>query len=135
MKYQIQYFYQTGNSFGSEDAVGILELEWDSLDIAKENLRRIKEHYTMVNEIDSAKWEIRMNKRKSSYTDIASQYQDHDWFAKHNDRNMWENCIVLYTDAGNPFQFWCPWCGYFERLHSAKIITTTPIDIDMEINF
>ena len=29
--------------------------------------------------------------------------------------------IILYTDDNKPFQFYCYWCGYFERLYSAEI--------------
>lgn len=41
--YRIKISYSTGNSFGSEDTWDYLELTWKNLDVAKENLQRIKE--------------------------------------------------------------------------------------------
>ena len=51
-KYRIKISYQTGNSFGSEDTTDYLEITWDDIDIAKENLQRIREHYEMYKELD-----------------------------------------------------------------------------------
>jgi len=46
MKYQIKYTYDTGDSFRKHpNRVGYLEAVWSNLDVAKDNLRRIKEHY------------------------------------------------------------------------------------------
>ena len=52
MKYCIKISYQTGNSFGSEDTFDYLELEWDNIEVAKENLIRIKEHYKFYRSIE-----------------------------------------------------------------------------------
>jgi len=43
--YDIEITYTTGNSFGSERLVEDLCNPVTSLDVAKENLKRIKEHY------------------------------------------------------------------------------------------
>lgn len=43
--YDIQIDYRTGDSFGSDDRVELLGIITSDLDKAKENLRRIKEHY------------------------------------------------------------------------------------------
>lgn len=45
MLYKIKIEYKTGNSFGSHDEEGEIEYKWENLEIAKENLKRIKEHY------------------------------------------------------------------------------------------
>lgn len=46
MKYQIKYIYDTGDSFNHyRDEEGVLELINEDLNVAKENLKRIKEHY------------------------------------------------------------------------------------------
>lgn len=133
MKYEIKYYYQTGNSFGSEDVESRLEMSWENLDVAKQNLQRIKEHYEMVKAIDAAKWEIRMGKGKRE--DITVQYENKDWFVNHKDYTTRENCIILYSDSGKPWQFWCPWCGYFEHLHYAEIIIKDIENNDMKITF
>lgn len=135
MKYQIKYYYQTGDSFGSSDETGILEMKWENLDVAKANLQRIKEHYEMVLAISSASWEIRTGKRNDTRKDITNKYQNKDWFVNDKDYTMRENCIILYADNGNLWRFWCPWCGYFERLHSAEIIHVELENDNMKINF
>ena len=43
-KYYIEIFYETGDSFSSSDEICTLELQWDNLDIAKENIKRIQAH-------------------------------------------------------------------------------------------
>lgn len=45
--YRIKISYLTGDSFGTQDTYDYLELTWKNLDIAKENLQRIKEHYEL----------------------------------------------------------------------------------------
>jgi hypothetical protein len=135
MKYQIKYHYQTGDSFGTTGAAGILEMKWENLDVVKANLQRIKEHYDMVLAISRASWEIRMGKRNGTHEDITAQYQNKDWYVNDKDYTMRENCIILYADNGNPWKFWCPWCGYFECLHSAEIIHEEFENNDMKINF
>ena len=42
-KHKIKYGYQTGNSYGSESEESELEMSWENLDVAKENLQRIKD--------------------------------------------------------------------------------------------
>jgi|AntRauMFilla1563_2_1112583.scaffolds.fasta_scaffold00519_4 hypothetical protein len=44
-RYTIKIEYTTGNSFTSEDTSDVITLSWDNLEIAKENLLAIKEHW------------------------------------------------------------------------------------------
>jgi hypothetical protein len=74
MEYRIKISYQTGDSFHSEDAEDYLELTWKNIDIAKENLQRIKEHYEMYKGINSC----------SSYMKNLSK---EEWFEKNKDKN------------------------------------------------
>lgn len=131
MKYKIKYEYQTGSSFGYEDTDGILELGWNDLTVAKANLKRIAAHTKMVKELDQKKWEVRLGK-KDAKVDVFEPYKKEDWFVNDKSYGISENCIILYTDEGKPWQFWCPWCGYFETLYSAKIIVDVPEENDME---
>lgn len=155
-KYRIKYNYDTGDSFqrfyGQE---GHLELGWNSLNMAKENLKRIQEHYKMYQELENRWSRIKTNQ------EILSDYKEKDWFVKEVkpailfndgtyrcvdqitlssvkkeiedkglmsgviiDETMAQNCIILYTDDNKPFQFWAPWCGYFESLNFCEIETT-----------
>ena len=48
------------------------------------------------------------------------------------DRSTAEDNIILYTDEGKPWQFYAPWCGYFESLNNVEII---PDNSDMKYEF
>lgn len=131
MKYKIKYDYQTGDSFGSSDETGFLELTWTNLDVAKANLNRIKEHYDQYKLLES------YIKRAEPQT-VLSENSSKDWFVSEGkkkdqfDEYYSTHCLILYTDDGKQFQLHAPWCGYFEGLHSAEIIVDPS---DMKIEF
>lgn len=162
-KYKIKYNYDTGNSFGTEcDLEDYLELDFNDLEIAKVNLKRIEEHYVQYRDLQRISYESKTRER------IFEENQNKDWFVKEEkpcfyyddkgkrkfqaidksqieacklkglevgtfiDSSSAENCIILYTDAGKPFQFWCPWCGYFESLNYVEIEEDNS---DMKISF
>lgn len=127
MSYQIKVKYQTGDSFGSQDTEDIIELDWNNLDVAKQNLQRIKEHYEQYRQLNGWRNEYGHKDRDS----IIEKNKTKDWFVG-EDNTTWstpEYCIKLYTDDGKPFQISCFWCGYFEYLHGAEIITSGDSDI------
>lgn len=157
MSYKIEYSYRTGDSFSSNDATGILELEWNDLNVAKANLKRIQEHYRMYEAMHSY-----FDKRSNQ--EIIKSFEGNDWLvsdkklaAFKNEKDWWcidkrqipacekegykigevydetmsENCLKLFTDAGKVFQLWAPWCGYFEQLYGAKVI----VAVDPELEF
>lgn len=140
MKYKIRVDYSTGDSYGSRDTSDFIELEWDNLDIAKENLRRIKEHYEFYRQ---------ENSYTRRYNKDAKDYSDRPWFVNvpkpwliSSDRRIDEkdvkkfpgdveyrpdpyfsqHCIKLIADNGNEMQMSCFWCGYFEHLIGAEIV-------------
>jgi hypothetical protein len=141
-EYRIKISYSTGNSFGSEDTTDYLELTWENLDIAKENLQSIKEHYEMYRNIEG--WGSKLTKEQWFAKNI-----DKSWFVneqklysikpnrhiQENDKvkvgdGNWEyrsdvfiaqHCINLKADNGNNMQILAFWCGYFETLYSAEI--------------
>ena len=108
--YQIKYYYKTGSSFHTEDREDILEYEWEYLEVAKEALKRIKDHYAWyegvnmpwANEVEKPKWH---NIKPDSTT-----------------KDMEHHLINIPTDNGEDVQFWPPWCGYFETLYGADIV-------------
>lgn len=123
MEYRIKYNYNTGDSFNTyEGEEGYLELTWKNLDVAKENLKRIEEHYKQYKSFNGYQSYNRKPRK-----DIIEENQNKDWFVKEN-----ENCIILYGDNKEPFQFWAPWCGYFESLNYVVI---EPSYSDMRIDF
>ena len=144
MKYEIKIKYSTGNSFGSKDTSDVLELSWDNFDIAKENLKAIKNHYKNVyQQIENSYGSQKDNQ------EICKKYENEWWFVKttkpysisndcavdekYNKENqndveyrfdtyLASNCIKLKADNGKLMQMSCFWCGYFERLQGAEII-------------
>ena len=111
--YRIQYNYETGNSFGSHEETDILEFKWENLEIAKQNLQRIKEHREFYCHF--------LNEKEA---------QTKDWFVE-----KYKYCLKLQADNGNFAQIAAPWCGYFERLNWVEIIIETPEISDMRIEF
>lgn len=108
MSYKIKYHYQTGDSFGSEDRMEYLEYEWKDVDKAKAALKRIREHYDWYcSKEDSWRDEI---PRPKWWKCNSTKYMDHHY-------------INLEMDNGEEIQFWCPWCGYFERLYGAEVMS------------
>ena len=155
MTYKIQIDYSTGNSFGSEDTMDYVELTWKNLDVAKKNLQYIKEHYEMYRLLNG--YSRGSNK---SHNDICVEHQDKVWFVSklilfvksrnscidesqrsrfeesdleyRFDHYYSENCIKLITDDEQTMQMSCFWCGYFEHLQSAEIVSDGS---DMKIYF
>lgn len=152
MKYQILIRYRTGNSFNSEDTEEVIDLEFEDLQVAKDNLKRIQEHYKLYEE--ERDW-----RRKGSWQLHLQKYKHKDWFILNEnlafikdiekddyycvDHKSKANgtvidpfyatyCIKLKTDEGKDFQLSCFWCGYFETLYGAKIVSKQPIDDDLE---
>ena len=111
MKYKIKYYYRTGDSFHTEDSEELLEYEWEDLEVAKECLKRIKEHYTWYQYTESPRW-----------IDEVPKPEWHNIKADSITKDMEYHLINIPTDNGKEVQFWPPWCGYFEELYGAEII-------------
>jgi len=121
MKYKIKYEYKTGNSFGSHDEESILEYDWEDLEIAKESLRRIKEHYKWYEHMESPRW--------------GDEVPEPKWFnVNERDKYIRHHLINLPMDNGKEVQFYAPWCGYFETLYGARIIVDPEEESDMEFS-
>lgn len=118
-KYRIHISYKTGDSESFCDAEHTLEVGWNDLAVAKENLQFIKQHYIMYRDL---RWEE--IKTREQWCEYA---HDKFWFVNNN-----FDCIKLKLDNGNVFQMSCFWCGNFESLHSAEIIVDNS---DMKIEF
>jgi hypothetical protein len=124
-KYKIKYNYDTGDTFHTDEGCeDFLELTWDILDVAKQNLVRIREHYEQYRKLNSLSY----SGKGKTYKDITGENQSKDWFVK----DGYEHCLKLYGDNGEVFQICAPWCGYFERLNWCEIEVDNS---DMKINF
>lgn len=116
-KYYIEIYYETGDSFGSQDEIQNLEIEWNDIKIAKENLRRIKEHYEWYLRLKGCKTQKEYKEIKNNRPEFVSKKYDF--------------CITLITDDHKEIQMSCFWCGYFETLYSAKIKIKENEDMDL----
>ncbi len=153
IEYRIQIDYSTGNSFGSHDVTDYLEFIWQNLDIAKENLKCIKEHYEMYRSIYDYVNKLKReqiffnNKDKEWFVNVPKLYcissnnviseKDKKKVGEGNweyrpDEYVAERCLKLKLDNENYMQMSAFWCGYFESLHSATIEI---VGNDMKINF
>lgn len=146
MAYKIKISYRTGDTFKTEDTEDVLELDFENVDIAKANLQRIKEHYQQYENLTSYSfsknhtiWEIfSWNRNKDWFVYQPKLYRISDncaldeihkkevgegnWEYRPNDYHA-RYCINLKTDEGKDWQISAFWCGYFESLYSAEIIT------------
>lgn len=141
MKYKIKIYYTTGDSYKSYECEDLLELSWENLDIAKENLLAIKEHYDGARDYSDYSFEkwVEINKDKFWFVDRKKLYsisRNQAIDERHKDRfvgdceyrideYMAKSCIKFKTDDGNLMQIGCFWIGYFESLNKAEIVQDT----------
>lgn len=102
-RYYIEIHYKTGDSESTNEYRNSISLTWNNLDIAKENLQRIKEHYIWYD--NKYGWDP--DKGKEKKPDFV-----HD---KH------DGVLFLLTDDKEDFQMSSYWTGHFEDLFSATI--------------
>ena len=112
MMYTIEITYRTGNSFGSHEEVDIVGYSWDSLDNAKESLKRIKEHYLYYRSKNS-RYKEKVNKPDHYKSDFSVTIMG-------NDKNKIEEISAFL-------------CGYFETLYEVKIIEDEDNDMSFSL--
>jgi hypothetical protein len=122
--YRILIRYQTGDSFHTEDREEYVDMEWEDISVAAENLTRIQQHYEMYKE-HKRHWS------PSVLKEMKKEYGDKDWFIyEPNSRSdphfLTLHSLYLYTDDGGRFRYSCFWCGYFETLYGASIEQELP---------
>ena len=129
--YTITARYQTGDSFNSYDTSDTLEAKW-TLDVAKENLKRIKEHYKAYQDRNNY-YSMSFHKEGES---ILEKIKNEPWFYEDKDetyRNSWTFSVVLLENDGSSKEYPTSWTGYFERLYGANIAALEEDDMSFEI--
>lgn len=117
--YKIIVDYDSGDSFGTYPGQQCECIhEWNNLDIAKENLKRIAEHNKVVQKLDG--WRTY---GKGSWDD----YKNERWYSP----NGAKYTVVLLTDDNTPYEENCSWVGYFESMNYCHIV---PKEDDMRID-
>lgn len=121
MAYKIIVEYTIGNSFGDQDTEDELSLRWENLDVAKENLQRIKEHQIFYESVGRGNY--MPNADDEDYIQVMTK----PWFVKVEKRGKLDTyatlrTIILKLDDGTPVQYGTDmWCGYFDSFHGARI--------------
>ena len=125
----IRVEYQTGDSFGSDDKSDTIGLIWESRELAREALRSIKEHYTLYKESESF--------RGRGHDAVLEDMKKYDWWVEDEyycSRGIYA-CAVLMDDGERRQVGTSMWCGYFERLYSAKLEPHSTIEDDEKVSF
>jgi hypothetical protein len=122
--YTIEIDYTHGDSFRSERTELELEYKW-TLDIAKENLKRMKEHYKAYSSRNGYV-SCMMKKRED---ELLSQIKDMPWFVAKATYGYgtgvgdWENNIMFKENDGTEKEYTTyTWTDYFATLHGARIV-------------
>lgn len=105
MYYDIELYYRTGDSFESKDIHDRLGVTWKDLDLAKENLERIKQHYLYYRQNNSWVWADEPKHKKPKFYKSDTQ-------------------VILLLDNEVEWVVNCSWIGHFESLHGGKIVIT-----------
>lgn len=105
--FDILIAYRTGNSFGSHRTEDNLDLPVESLDIAKENLQRIKKHHEIHDKL----------RNLSRYNPRDEKIEIPDFYVEETDG------IIFKIDEQRTHQMDYPfWIGHFERIENAEIV-------------
>lgn len=118
--YQIEIHYHTGDSFSSEDRDQRIDFVWNDLEVAKENLRRIEEHYKMYQKTGK--------NYHAPYKEMKKQYGKEPWFVDASKARITEaeflanSSLNLIKDDGTEFRYSTFWTGYFESLYGGSIV-------------
>ena len=103
-EYEIRIRYWTGDSFSTEDRETSLDGTWKNVDVIKENVRRIREHY---------EWYQSLN----NYHRSTGKLTKPSWFTAKS-----EHSINLKLDVGTEYYASPFWCGYFEGLYGIDVV-------------
>lgn len=116
-KYRIHVRYETGDSFRHYNAEMDIELTWDNLDIAKENLQRIKKHYEWYRDKHCHFFRHKPSLEKPDFVD-----------------DEYDFCLNLKTDEGKEHHYSAStWCDYFSTLYGASIVEEKDESLSFEV--
>jgi hypothetical protein len=118
MKYRIKINYRTGNSFGTYDEEAFIEYEWESLSMAKESLKCIKNHNEFYRD------------NSNLYTKPMTQLPPGvSW-----DEEFRIIVLELVDDEGKNFRYSSFWTGYFEELSCVEVVCSEDTDMVYNVN-
>ena len=123
--FTINIAYTTGDSFHSEETEDTVALVWKNKEVARKALKSIKEHYDFCNASD----QYGITPRERSVIKERAKLQP--WYCK----DYPDFTLMVEMDDGTYHQLHAFWCGYFESLHSAEVITCPDTDTEDKIYF
>lgn len=118
--YSIEINYTTGCSFSSEQRTENIDFKTESYDVIKKLLSYIKDQWILYKKHDNATYDEREA--------IEATFCTKEWF----DSRSAFYCLRIVDENGVEHKIDTFWHGYFETLHSAKIVMDEDED---EINF
>ena len=113
MTYTIEIHYKTGESFGSHEETAEVGCVWEDKAQAQLALSYIKDHYEHYKQVSD--WSAKVNEK-----DMNKIVSKKPWVTEKID--YWQYGLTLpcgYTKQ----RVSAFWCGYFETLYGAKIIS------------
>lgn len=114
MAYTIEIFYRTGDSFHSRNETEQVGCVWEDKEQAQLALSYIKDHYEHYKQVNG--WNAKVKEK-----DILKVVMKKPWACEESE--YWQFTIMV--PVGNEMQrISAFWCGYFEELHSGKIVCT-----------
>ena len=117
--YKVTITYDTGDSFHREDGViEDLEMQWVSIDKAKQALKDIEEHYFFYMMMKK-EWNADKNDQKKA----KKNAQGKPWYA--GDRHPYYS-VLLENDEGERVSKHAFWTGYFEHLVGGEVGEVEP---------
>lgn len=119
--YSIEIHYQTGNSFGSEELHESVEFVWNTLEDAKEALRRIQEHHAFYKRYHSAGRYAGYHGITDTQDSVLQEAKTKPWYVQPEFGDSFE--YILRVPSSDPEHDLLSvfWIGYFECLYGAKI--------------
>lgn len=113
MAYTIEIHYQTGDSFGSHDETEEVGCVWEDKAQAQLALSYIKEHYELYKQMSG--WDPKVKEK-----DIHKIVKTKPWADEKIEYWKYSMRLPVGDKTQDVSIFWC---GYFETLHGAKIIS------------
>lgn len=139
MKFYLKASYQTGNSFGSEDAEYESDFFWTNPIIARRNLRRLNLQYIIYRNCDGYKhnfwYHSGIISRRFKDKQLERYLKKNEYIFADRKMSYSHYQIYLIDDMGVKHSFSSPWIGYFESLDHLEITGIQIDDEGIEDNF